>query len=130
MRLVLISRLPIYGLNSRSASIKVAACNTDITVFEFRSSDFAKILVTNTQMIISQSWKNKPKHLASKQIFSQEFYQNRRRKADKNPENQRKVDLSVPAFIIGIIGIIFMTGFVTLMIKYVNLEFLERKQLK
>ena len=32
MRLVLISRLPIYGLNSRSASIKVAACNTDITV--------------------------------------------------------------------------------------------------
>ena len=88
------------------------------------------MLVTNTQMIISQSWKNKPKHLASKQIFSQEFYQNRRRKADKNPENQRKVDLSVPAFIIGIIGIIFMTGFVTLMIKYVNLEFLERKQLK
>ena len=81
-------------------------------------------------MIISQSWKNKPKHLASKQIFSQEFYQNRRRKTDKNPENQRKVDLSVPAFIIGIIGIIFMTGFVTLMIKYVNLEFLERKQLK
>ena len=78
-------------------------------------------------MIISQSWKNKPKHLASKQIFSQEFYQNR--KGNTGPKRRRRVSvLSLPAFLIGIIGIVMMTGYIMLMIKYVNLEFVEGKR--